>query len=232
MQPGQWFDRAKRLFAAGKWKYWLLTLAGILYTAVSVGCLNKQKLLMRSLYLASYSPSAGTQVRIGYFGVCVQTPQMPNDWICSRFRRDKTIGLEGEVLRLVRAIKALQSNALYPLPAIAAGLLFILLPAFLLLRSRSKRAKRGFIWAWWFSCAVALAAGLLPMMVSQAMHYVGPVYQKDTLVQFNVMGMVLTWIAVAAHLGFVGAVVWYDKMGAGGEEYEMEMAETGQYPGR
>jgi hypothetical protein len=35
--------------------------------------MNKQKLLMQGLYLASYSPSPGTEVRIGYFGTSIST---------------------------------------------------------------------------------------------------------------------------------------------------------------
>jgi|TARA_R110002003_G_scaffold130_15_gene12271 hypothetical protein len=155
----------------------------------------------------------------------VQTPQTPGDWICSRFRGSKTLGLDANLLKLIAAVKSLQRNALYPLPAMAAFLLCLFFVLFLWFRSRSEMGKRVVVWSLWGSCAVGLAAGLLPMMVSQAMHYVGPVYGKETLIQFNMMGIVLTWIAVAAHLGYVGAAVWWDRRGGGGAgEMGMEMA--------
>ncbi|KAF2026765.1 hypothetical protein EK21DRAFT_25529, partial [Setomelanomma holmii] len=201
----------KRLFINGAWITWLPILSWALYTAVSVGCMNKQKMLMQGLYLASYAPSAGTEVRIGYFGICVQTRQLHNDWICSRFLKDKNLGLTQDLLTLIHDIKTLQRNALYCLPAGAAILLLFGFITFRLTRWRGYATpKRWAIWFLWVSAAVGLAAGLMPMMVAQAMHYVGAVYKSATLMEFNLMGMVLTWVAVAAHVGYVGAAVWWE----------------------
>jgi hypothetical protein len=180
---------------------------------VTLGCINSKTLV--KLYLAAISPSAGTFVRIGYFGVCIQTPQAPA-WTCSRFIKG-THGLSESHLSLIKSVKSMQWNALYPLPALAATLLLILYTTFLLMRNRSEAKVRYTIMAGWVSCAIGFAGALVPMMLGQAMHYAAPVYGSKVSMEISLGNIVLTWMAFAAHLGWIlMAVWWHGKVGVGG----------------
>ncbi|OAL05057.1 hypothetical protein IQ06DRAFT_291003 [Phaeosphaeriaceae sp. SRC1lsM3a] len=66
---------------------------------------------------------------------------------------------------LIKASKSLQWNPLYPLPAIAAVLLFIFFIAYILVRNRDERKKRYVVFGLWLSCAFGFAAAQIPMMV-------------------------------------------------------------------
>ncbi|KAH8728206.1 hypothetical protein GQ44DRAFT_702790 [Phaeosphaeriaceae sp. PMI808] len=135
---------------------------------------------------------------------------MKGSWLCSRFvNGDK--GLDGKLIALVKAAKRLQWNAMYPLPAIAAGALFILWITFLLSRDRSETGKRYAVVGLWASCAIGFAAALIPMMLGQALHFAGPVYGSNLKMKINVLSIVFTWVAFANHLAYVGLTVWRDK---------------------
>jgi hypothetical protein len=121
----------------------------------------------------------------------------------------------------------MQFNSLYPLPALVAGLLFILYAAFLIFRDRSETKKRYTVIGMWLSCATGFASALIPMMLGQAMRYAAPVYDSSVQMEISIPNIILTWMAFAFHLAYILAAVWWHKMigGAGqyhGGAYEME----------
>jgi hypothetical protein len=187
-----------------------------------------------NLYLAAISPSPGTVVRIGYFGirpsrlpcsaltdprlgVCIQTPDNPS-WTCSRFIKG-THGLSAQHLSLIKAAKHLQWNALYPLPAIAACLLCLFYIAFLLFRNRSDKKTRYTFIALWISCTIGFAAALIPMMLGQALHYAAPVFESQVVMEISLWNVVGTWVAFGLHLGYILAAAWWHRKIGGAGRY-------------
>jgi hypothetical protein len=204
----------KFLFTHGAYINWLTLLAMCPYGIVTLRCVNSQ--LPVRLYLAAISPSPGSVVHIGYSGVCIQTPENPEPWTCSRFIKG-THGFNEQDLTLIKSVKSMQWNALYPLPALAACLLAILFILFLLFRNRSEKKTRYIIFGMWISCAIGFAGALIPMMLEQAMHYVAPVYESKVAMEISMMNIALTWCAFACYLGWIlMAVWWHGKVGGAG----------------
>jgi hypothetical protein len=52
-------------------------------------------------------PSPGSVVHIGYSGVCIQTPENPEPWTCSRFIKG-THGFNEQELTLIKSVKSMQ----------------------------------------------------------------------------------------------------------------------------
>jgi hypothetical protein len=149
--------------------------------------------------------------------VCIQTPEN-KDWICSRFiKGDK--GVNAKHIALIKAVKRLQWNALYPLPALAACLLCILYAAFLVFRNRSEKRKRYTVFGLWLSCAIGFAGTLIPMMLGQALHYAAPMYGSLVAMEVSMMNIAITWAAFGLHLVYILTALWWHRRIGGAGRY-------------
>ncbi|KAH4103303.1 hypothetical protein HBH46_114960 [Parastagonospora nodorum] len=226
MPQGTFTHFLKSLFVDGAYINWFAPLAIAFYGIVSLGCLNSAILV--KLYLAAISPSTGTIIRIGYFGICISTPTVAN-WTCSRFIKGDH-GLDDSHVKLIKAVKKMQYGAMYPLPAGAAILLFIIFVSFLVFRNRPGKKAGYAIVAAWVSVAIGFAGALNPMMLGQALGYAAPVYGSQVSMKISLGNVVLTWMAFAAHLVWVLLAVWWQKKrggggGGGGGDYGMDEEE-------
>lgn len=178
--------------------------------------------MLVKLYLAAISPSTETIIRIGYFGICISTPAVPN-LTYSRFIKGDH-GLDDSHLKLIKAVEKMQYGSPYPRPAGAAILLFVVFVSFLVFRNRPGKKVRCAIIAAWISVAIGIAGALSPMISGQALGYAAPVYGSQVSMKISLGNVVLTWMAFGMHSMWVLLAVWWQKKrsGGGGGDYGMD----------
>ncbi|KAF2828017.1 hypothetical protein CC86DRAFT_405044 [Ophiobolus disseminans] len=197
----------KVLFAKGAWINWLAFMAMCCYLAMILSCMSSAPGFV-NLYTVEIKPSEPKRavIKIGYIGICVQTPEMvenKKDWVCSRFHGNTTKGLDDGLVKLANHARWLQWRGLFMPPLFAAGSLFLSWVTFRLVRNKSDKVTSWAAIFQWFSCAIGFAATLIPVVLGNAMMIVGPIYHSDTQTRFSMGGAVLMATGFGLHLAYI-----------------------------
>jgi hypothetical protein len=107
---------------------------------------------------------------------------------------------------LILASTALQKNALYPVPVIAAVLFLLSMMYYLIARRRGGRNEGITKIIMCVSAAIGVAGGLTCMSAAHALHEISVLLGERVVVQVGVAMGVLLWVAVAVHVLVAGYV--------------------------
>lgn len=153
-------------------------------------------------------------------GLCVQTPQLEDEWVCSRFRENKPKGLPENVMTKLEQVRMFQRHAiLWYFPAVASLMLLLAWITWYFTRDREgcgRKVARGFMVV---SCAAGLAACMAPMMVGNTLYFIGPVYGSQAASQFNIPNIVVHWVGFALELLWISLAHWYHSHIGGAGSY-------------
>ena len=144
-------------------------------------------------------------------GLCVQTPQMEDEWVCSRFRENNTKGFAADIMTKILEVKMIQRHAIlwyFPIAASISLLIAWILWWFMRDRVAWGRKIAKFFMA--VSCAAGLAAAMALMMVGNTLFFVGPVYGSKVESKFNVPNIAVHWTAFGLGLAWILLSQWYD----------------------